>query len=387
MVTKEDKSKKHWLESWHVNPSVNKDYDFIDGLRGMAILMVVACHLMYDNPKSNSVIQFFAAFVRAGQGGVVLFFALSGFLISWPFWKRKFAQSGQLVPPGYGWRRFWKIYTPLALSIVVFTPIYIALNHDWSYCAIATQWVAGIPFLLPVSGKFNPVMWTLVIEVQFYILLPFIFISLKRISPKICLWIITLLFLLVPFSVRIITGWSATYYPDINPHFPSALDSFALGILVAGLDNSVKSGALKKSWAHLGIVGLALWPSAMLVSAWVYTHPDQKSFATTESIGWMEKIAAGCLLCFIANPQHPIARLLCAPWLRWCGIISYEWYLFHQPIINWSLPIFGPTHGSLCKFGVFACSSVLAGLIFSALIYRYFSLPILKRGRAAAGKN
>ncbi|MEJ0088402.1 MAG: acyltransferase [Limisphaerales bacterium] len=375
---------KHWLDAWHVNPSVNRDYDFIDGLRGVAILMVLTGHHFYVNPQSGPVVEFIGAFFSAGGHGVMLFFALSGFLISWPFWKRKFGGSASVVPPGYGWRRFWKIYPPLALSVLVFTPIYVFANQDWSYCAVAAQWLVGIPFLLPVSGKLNPVTWTLVIEVQFYIVLALIFLSLKKISPRVCLWIIPLLFFLVPVGFRALTGLSATFYPDINPHFPSALDAFCLGILVAGLENA---GVMQKSWARLGVIGLILWPLALLGVAWLQTHPASKDFATLEVVGWLEKAASAMLLCYVASPQHPVAQWLCAPWLRWCGIVSYEWYLFHQPITLWARNFFGPAGGDFFKYAAIVGSPLLISLLLTALIYRFFSLPILKYGRASANKK
>jgi peptidoglycan/LPS O-acetylase OafA/YrhL len=376
--------KKHWLDAWHVKPSVNRDYDFIDGLRGIAILMVLACHHIYINPNAGPATQFMGGLFSAGGHGVKLFFAMSGFLISWPFWKRKFAQSVPIVAPGYGWRRFWKIYPPLALSVILFTPIYIWANQDWSYCTVAGQWLTGLSFLLPVNGKLNPVMWTLVIEVQFYAVLPLLFISLKKVSAKLCLWVVPLIFLLVPFSFRLITGQSATFYPDINPHFPSTLDVFCLGVLVAGLENA---GMMKKSWARMGIVGLVLWPLALLATAWFQTHPESNSFTTTETVGWMEKIASGCLLCNVADPRQPVARILCVPWLRWCGIVSYEWYLFHQPIILWARHFFGPANGVLYKYVAIIGGSFLVGMILTALIYRFFSLPILRYGRSSAVKN
>src|SRR5262249_5365783 len=91
-----------WLDRWHVNPSLNKEYDFIDGLRGIAILMVVACHLIYVNPVSAALTRFVGAVATEGARGVTLFFALSGFLISWPFWRRKVKGQSDVVPPGYG---------------------------------------------------------------------------------------------------------------------------------------------------------------------------------------------------------------------------------------------------------------------------------------------
>lgn len=368
-----------WLDAWHVNPSVNRDYDFIDGLRGVAILMVLCCHCIYINPNAGPIIQFLGALCNAAAGGVVLFFAISGFLISWPFWKRKFARNEQAAPPGYAQRRFWKIYPPLALSILILTPVYIILNHDGSYLPLAAKWLMGIPFLLPVSGKLNPVMWTLVIEVQFYITLPLVFIMLKKVSGRVCLWLIPLLFLVGPMIFRAGTGLSPTFNPQINPHYPSGLDAFCLGILMAGLDTH---GLLGKKFARLAMGGLVLWPLALVLAAWSHAHAGLESSPMGNKFLWMEEIGSACLLCYVANPTQSVARLLCAPSLRWCGIISYEWYLFHQPMVNWARLLFGPASGNVALYLAIVGGSFLASGILSALIYRCFSLPILKYGRS-----
>jgi peptidoglycan/LPS O-acetylase OafA/YrhL len=380
MATQLNKIKSHtpsWLDAWHVNPSVNREYDFIDGLRGVAILMVVTGHYFYINPKADSFMHFIGGMIATGGYGVTLFFALSGFLISWPFWKRKVNHATNAVPPGYGWRRFWKIYTPLALSIIVLTPIYIFRMHDWSFLIIAMQWLCGSAFLTPISNKLNGVMWSLVVEVQFYLLLPSVFLFTKRLSPKFCLWIITIVFLLAPVLTHVVMGFSPVFYPEINSYFPSALDSFYLGILIAGLENM---GALKKSWSRLGDLGFAILLAVVLAAGWFGSH-SESSVVNTYGMRWLAKIAAGCLLCYVANPQNPRARLLCAPWLRWCGIISYEWYLFHQPMINWTRQGYGSAGGNLFKYALIIGVPLLISLFFSAMVYRYFSLPILKYGR------
>jgi peptidoglycan/LPS O-acetylase OafA/YrhL len=258
------------------------------------------------------------------------------------------------------------------------TPIYIYRESDWSFLPIAAKWLAGLPAVLPVNGRLNPVMWSLVVEVQFYAVLPLLFVSLKRVPAKICLWGIPLIFLLVPLSTRLITGQTATFYPDINSHFPAALDSFYIGIFVAGLDNL---GYLNKKFARIGVAAAALWALMVLALVWLNMHPEHKSFALHEITGDAVRVAAGCLLFFVADPQHPVARLLCAPWLRWCGIISYEWYLFHQPFAAWAWASFGPAGGNVFRYAAIVGGPFVAGLIIAALVYRNFSLPILKRTR------
>jgi peptidoglycan/LPS O-acetylase OafA/YrhL len=377
-----DNSPKHWLEAWHVSPSTNRDYDFIDGLRGIAILMVIAAHHFYINPKSGPLPHYIESIMSTGVHGVTLFFALSGFLISWPFWKRKVAASSQAVPPGYFQRRFWKIYPPLVLSVLIFTPVYILTRGDWSsFISIAVRWLTGIAFIVPVSGKFNPVMWTLVIEVQFYLVLPLLFLALKRVPAKPCLAIVTLIFLVVPTVIRLAIRKTPAISPDINVYFPSALDVFCLGILVAGLENL---GLIKKSWVRWGVAGVVLWPLTLLTAAWLNMRPIGHTFMGDEMVRAAVKLAAGCLLLLIADPQHSVARFLCAPWLRWCGIISYEWYLFHQPLANWSRVYLGPAGGNPIKYVLIIAIPLVAGLILTATVYRFFSLPLLRYGR---GRN
>ena len=370
--------KKYWLDAWHVNPAANRDYEFIDGLRGVAILLVLLCHHIYFNPKAGPLIQFAGAFSAGLGNGVILFFAISGFLISWPFWKRKFANAEKAVPTGYARRRFWKIYPPLALSIVLLTPFYVLWCHDRTFIPLAAQWLAGIPFFWPVSGKLNPVMWTLVVEVQFYMVLPLVFGLLKSVSARSCLWLIPLIFLLVPILFQAFTGLHAEFNPEINSHFPSALDAFGLGILVAGLDNR---GGLGGKWAWLAVPGALLFLLGLLLDAWVHTHPAGPASALGPCATWLDMIGSGCLLCFVANPKLRMARLLCSPALRWCGIISYEWYLLHQPIIQWARQFHGPTGGNVARFAALIGGSLLLSGVLSASIYRFFSLPLLKYGR------
>lgn len=369
---------KHWLDSWHVSPSVNRDYDFIDGLRGIAILMVIVGHHFYINPNSSPPIRRIGSIIGTGGYGVTLFYALSGFLISWAFWKRKAAGTGKAMPRGYLQRRFWKIYPPLALSVIILTPLYIFQTADWSYLPLAAKWLSGWAFFVPVSGKLNPVMWTLVIEVQFYLTLPVLFLLLKRVSARSTLVIVTAFFLVVPILCRGLTGRAATFHPNIDSHYPAALDAFCLGILVAGLDNL---GCIKKSWVRWAIAGVILWPTVLMAAAWLSLHPLEQNFVSREVVEGTLKISAACLLLFIANPQHRIARLLCSPWLRWCGIISYEWYLFHQPFAMWMRFHDGRSYGNVGKYMVTVGIPLIATLILSAAVYRFISLPLLRYGR------
>ena len=379
-----DCPKKNWLNSWHVKPSGDSDYDLIDGLRGVAILMVVAHHLVYINPAYGLAVRIVGGFIRAGFWGVPIFFSLSGFLISMPFWKRKMKGSAQVVPAGYGWRRFYKIYPPLAFSILVLTPVYFFRSGDYEFFPIAARWLAGLPLVSQVSCKLNPVMWSLVVEVQFYVALPVIFLCLKKMTPKSTLCIVPAILLVCGKGsdfLYAVNGIKNTLEPTINLHFPSGLDAFTFGVLLAGLESHW--GGLPKSWAKLGNVGLVLLVLSLAATSLLKLDPKYEPYAQGFVLDTAVKMASVFLICYVANPSvFLFARMLGNPWLRWCGIISYEWYLFHGPVAVWIRKSLGFTNGSIVGYGLTVGGSFVVGLGIAAVVYRYFSLPILKGGRA-----
>ncbi len=375
-----DKPTRHWLDAWHVDPSVNREYDFIDGLRGLAILMVLVCHWTYGKELSSLPARFLLNFAGTLGNGVGLFFTLSGFLISWPFWKRKVNRAESLIPPGYGWRRFWKIYPPLALSVVLLTPFFILWQGQAPlFLHAAIQWLTGLAFLMPVSGKFNPVMWSLVVEIHFYLVLPLLFLLTKFLSPKACLWAISLFLLVVPVSIQTLTGAAPTPWPEISDPFCTGLSSFCIGVCVAGIDNLK---LWNKNWAKFGEGGWFVVLIALAGLAWLGLNPQADGVILPQLFHWMFLLGTGCLLCYAAAPENPRARWLCTPWLRWCGIVSYEWYLIHQPLIIWFHSHFGPAGGNALKLCFTAAVPTAISLLLAALIYRTFSLPCLKYGRS-----
>lgn len=383
----ENRNPSSWIESWHVTPSLSRDYDVIDGLRGVAILMVVVCHVLYINPNAGPTVRIISSFFWTGTWGVTIFFALSGFLISHPFWKRKIQRAEQVVPPGYARRRFWKIYPPLALAVLLMTPIYLATNKENApdYLVAAGQWLVGWSWIRPVSGRLNPAMWSLIVEVHFYVVLPLLFIFLRRLSATACLWAIFSLLLVVPTGAR---WWNLSHgiqfdiHPRILVHFPSLLDAFAFGVLMAGLENLQ---IMRRSWAKLGDAGCALLLLSMLTMTWLALHPIVDHSIQLEALTLLVKIASAMMLCYVADPNHPRSRLFSASWLRWCGLISYEWYLFHQPFFFWIRALYGPAGGNFARYILIIGTAFLTGMLIGAIVYRFYSLPILRYGRNRRG--
>lgn len=371
-----------WIQGWLVSSSHKKEYDVIDGLRGIAILLVVACHVIYHNPQAGALTRIIGGTINAGTYGVTVFFALSGFLISLPFWKLKYSGSNFPILKGYLQRRFWKIYPPLALTVILLTPIYISKNGDLSYVIIATKWLTGIPLIFPVEGKLNPVMWSLVVEIHFYATLPVLFLITRKMDFRRTMFIIFSTLLIIPTAYRYYNysrGLSFSLHPLIHTYYPSFLDAFAVGVLFGGLE-SIKS--LKPSLVFYGNIGFFMLFACMFLNSLIHYMHLPETGLYLYSLDFMAKIGAGLLILYITDMNYSISRLLQSSLLRWVGIISYEWYLLHQPIFRWTRQALGgATGGNTIKYLVIVGGSSLMSLFLAAIMYRYFSMPILRWGR------
>ena len=113
------------LNRWEIVPSTGSHFDALDGLRGVAILLVVAFHALYINPADGLLVRIFNwGVIQPGWMGVPIFFVLSGFLISYPFFQQRAADARFWHPRGYFRRRAAKILPPFYLSLLLFLGFY-----------------------------------------------------------------------------------------------------------------------------------------------------------------------------------------------------------------------------------------------------------------------
>src|SRR5579859_2245497 len=112
------------LKRWEITASTGSHFDALDGLRGVAILLVVAYHAFYTNPAYGILARLGDDVIQAGWMGVPIFFVLSGFLISYPFFLKRMENPQAWYQRGYVWRRAAKILPPFYLSIVIFIGFY-----------------------------------------------------------------------------------------------------------------------------------------------------------------------------------------------------------------------------------------------------------------------
>ena len=153
----------------------------LDGLRGIAILLVVWFHVWQISwlPAPLPALQFLP---ETGFSGVTLFFFLSGFVISYPF---LLARARGTAPPGwrhFASRRSIKIVPSYVLSIAVLIAVGYAhfSSPSQAFGAIATHLLFVHTWFASTYGSINGVLWTRAVEVQFYLLFPLIWFCFNR---------------------------------------------------------------------------------------------------------------------------------------------------------------------------------------------------------------
>jgi peptidoglycan/LPS O-acetylase OafA/YrhL len=377
------------IKSWEVQSSIGKHFDALDGIRGVAILLVVAFHTFYVNPASGKMLLAVDGLIKTGFIGVPIFFVLSGFLISYPFFRQRATDTQFWYFRGYTRRRIGKILPPYYLSIAVFAAYYFLRFSNPAYLRTALQWALGVLNFVPNALRFNASYWSLIVEIHFYVMLPFLFFLTRGLKVRHASAVLFFILFAVPLVVRELTWPEQALAKDqigfLMSRFPCQLDFFAWGVLFSGVfvslpvaPNDIRAlGVFGYAGAVLFLSSICLW--ALWSNLFdIHFHPTRWSI---EAFHFLSSASAFLLLFFVFDPRCFGARVLSHRALRFVGIVSYEWFLFHQPIVDLFQDLFGQAGGSLTRY---LCRTVLPlTLTFacSVVVYRYFSLPLMNRIR------
>ena len=151
----------------------------VEGVRGVACLTVRWFHLNEIarsthiwNPLQSNIL--FSAVALAGAAGVTLFFVLSGFLLFMPFVKATLFESQWPSTWRFYLRRVLRIipgyYFSLALLILLTHPEYLRPDYLTRLGLFLTLFMDAPATFMKINGPY----WTLAIEWQFYLLLPWL---------------------------------------------------------------------------------------------------------------------------------------------------------------------------------------------------------------------
>jgi peptidoglycan/LPS O-acetylase OafA/YrhL len=332
----------------------------LDGIRGIAILLVFAYHYgrggIHDPSKLVRVLATMCAF---GWSGVDLFFVLSGFLITGILYDTR-------EEPGY----YKNFYARRALRIFpvyyLFAAVLFVLGHNWRLGHLSFLFYIGYPvaFLWPSLVEI-PLrvthLWSLQLEEQFYLLWPSIVKRLRNPLQACLIAILTapLLRLLV-FRLLVTSGshqdWSYAF-------LPCRMDSLAVGAAVALLFRAGWKHHLN-AWAPLTLCVSTAALAAIFLLRQTTDHYDAVVTTTGFSL-----LAFACGALLILALTH--GRIFSLPILRLFGRYSYGLYLFHFPLTA----LFEPLKHRLWVFYVPIC--LLVNLAVAAASFHFFEQPIM----------
>ena len=252
----------------HERTSTARDHlPALDGVRGVAILAVVAFHVAVVLTSGASwayrdAPPAFAWPAFAGSLGVDLFFVLSGFLVlrSWRSIRKRYADDGVRSIVEFARRRGRRILPPywvaLAILVVWRAPQWIETAHGWRNLGLFVSLNQFLDTDLP--RQLNTVTWSLTTETHFYVLLPFLAAMWIRFGWRSALAVIVA----VSVAWRVLAGGTG----DGAEWIFGRVDQFAAGMAAAALFAEHQAGRTSRALRWLTARGIGAVLSACLVA-------------------------------------------------------------------------------------------------------------------------
>lgn len=397
----------------------------LDGLRGLAILLVVWCHLgSFGLVAAHLDIGPRWVQVSSGLGasGVMLFFVLSGFLLFTPYARALLHGNPWPSARQFYRRRVLRIlpaYLVLLVCMAVLSRQYTLLpgqRGPLAFMAVLLQDFNSGAYNLSIL--LNAPLWSLTVEWQFYLVLPLIAVALAKLSGPATgryamLRLIAGLAVLILFGLGIRELVAELHYaggyavPSTTPGLLGLSLSFlygmrgkywevfALGMLASVLYvGLIEPGHMEEHTRRWLVRASAFLALAGGVAFFLWADLDQRTlfpglaefFFPVNGQGllaWEDFARGVCymlLMLTVLLGNRWLNRVFTWRPLRWIGLISYSMYLWHYMLIQALVPWFSP--GQTLAFLSFVLVSLLVIIPWSASSYYLTERPFLRWRRA-----
>jgi peptidoglycan/LPS O-acetylase OafA/YrhL len=289
----------------------------LDGLRAIAAFLVVFSHLGFHGGGASL--------------GVLVFFVLSGFLITRLLIAEE-EEHGQISLRAFYARRSLRIFPAfyaywflLVISLWLFHKRLLLPQALCSFFYV-NNYYQGL-FGDPQTGLSHT--WSLAVEEQFYLIWPFLFLAFKQNRRRLrflmvvipCLWIYREIMVFV-FHVN--QGY-------VYEAFDMRADHLLIGCWLAV---ALALGAFQKLWRFLcSFSGMPFVTVVLLAAEQVIAHSNIPRYRDWGAFLIEPLLVAALLPQLIAFRSGPITRLLEMKGIRYLGRISYSIYLYQQLVI------------------------------------------------------
>lgn len=364
-----------------------------DGLRACAAMAVFGVHfqqITQVHPGSLGPFDLERALIN-GNVGVSLFFTLSGFLLSMPWWRAKTALARTPSIDAYWLRRFVRIMPAYYLCLTGLLVWNGALFEADEFTNVVLHYLFVFNYSNDYFYDFNPPFWTLAVEMQFYVLLPLLFVPVRRASAAFA-WFAFAALSVIAYGVQLALLRGAVgaelLAPAMMPNgepgvvlthsLLAHLPHFLFGVVAAGYEVITRGRAVAGSrsvGADLICVAALVMTFALLATdagpAW--SADEARYFWPLQSVAFVLLLLAAPRAAFVGG------ALGSAP-LRFAGRISYGIYLFHYPvmrIVEKLMLAAGPSPGA--QPGAFALASLILSVALASASYCAFERPLQRR--------
>jgi len=354
--------------------------DQLDGLRGVAALIVVLHHCIMAFPGYDAahlstdmwldplaLIKFSPLrLLVAGKAAVLLFFVLSGFVLSLAFLKYE-----KISATNYLLKRVTRLWPPFALAILIAAGLYAMLPIppvgvsnwalDFSWNAPLTWWVLAKHLLMLGTDQNqmldNP-MWSLVHEMRIALIFPLLF-AIVKIAPV----RITAIFWILAIAGAFLINDRPHDYVHSYVNTGIYLSLFAAGITLATYRFELAAWLSRQNgWLRvalfLGSVFGLLLPSNQRI----------QMMAVAPAMTWLVAAAAF---------EPKVASILRLTPNQWLGKVSFSLYLIHLPVLLAFQRVFSGEKAPLWS----ALLGLPTALIAAELLFRLIEKPTIKFGR------
>lgn len=353
----------------------------LHGLRGLAALAVVLFHWYQIFPASSRQIEPLfpessvlnpVSYFGFGWLGVPLFFVLSGYLLGSKVIDQRLNRG---FITRFWRRRLLRIYPAVwfhLLVLLALAPHVAGLVKPEMWDSLGLQFLLWINMPPQMQAPISNVLWTLPIELTFYLLLPF----LGAISHRVH-WVVVLV-----GALFITLGWRAYWLlsQDLNNYvvllpyldmLPGTLFTFMVGYSLNFL-HPIVSPSVRRACLILSFtvfIALLQWQLSLNEVYWT-GH-------------WILAVWPPCVALTIAaivylidQPSMPV-RWLGHPIMIWLGNISFGVYLWHYPIMRaMKLSVPDLWVSPLLSFVALPVALLLA-LPIATLSYRFIERPLM----------
>ncbi|MCE9573030.1 MAG: acyltransferase [Deltaproteobacteria bacterium] len=355
----------------------------LDGVRGIAILLVLAHNLnVIAGPQSRPghVIDLVD---DLGWVGVQLFFVLSGFLITGILLDTQ--DSDNYYRSFFG-RRVLRIfplyYATLTVAFLVL-PIFTVHHPDGTHQVWLWTYLSNWAEPTGRGCEAFPHFWSLAVEEQFYLVWPFVVRALNR---RHLAMLCTGLFV-AALAIRVGLRLGGVGPEPVYMWTICRMDALAAGALLATLLRMPRAAELVKRWRWpLG------WAAIIIaVGGFVITRGDPRTTVMSQTIGYTILAAAFTVLVFAAvlaecRTRGALRAFLRFRPLRIFGTYSYGLYVFHTPLHKFvAEPILhryiNPEEVGAKVGTLYFVLATAATLVLAVLSYHLFEKPLLKLKR------